>query len=282
MKNFGLLNLKGKNTEDSNLKVFNITVQGASHVEQNKVCQDYSVSYSDEHCSLVIVADGHGADECFRSDIGSKFAVEVAKSVLLKIRKSEFIDELVIRRAKEDIISKWNEKVSEHFKKHPFTTSEVELFKESLEKFKIAYGSTLLGVIKTKTFCLGLQVGDGKCVIVSGNGNGNGEEYSQPMPKDENCFLNETTSLCDDKPINSFRHFYITDLPNAVFIGTDGVDGCFSNNDQLNKLYETIIYSFKNTEFDVAISELEEYLPRLSQKGSKDDISIGAIIKLDS
>ncbi len=211
--------------------------------------------------------------------------MEIAKNVLLKMIKyidlktlisdsnvvNEFID-----KCKEDIVYLWNEKVFNHFSANMFSSSEVELLSKKSARYTVAYGTTLVAVIQTESFCLGLQIGDGECVTINEDG-----ECSQPFPSDERCFLNETTSLCDEKPIESFRHFFIKaveDFPCGIFIGSDGVDGCFSNEEQLYKLYKTMLYSFGTAEFEEAVSELKEYLPRLSQKGSKDDISIAAII----
>ncbi len=270
------------NSKSNDLQVFNITVQGASHVDQSKVCQDASLSYVDEKCAIAIVCDGHGTDECFRSDIGSQIASEIAKEVLIEIvdevEKTNDITHLILR-CKEDIVKKWSEEVFKHFTENMFTSEEVELLAEKSARYTVAYGSTLVAIMQTKNYCLGLQIGDGKCVFIDANG-----ECRQPFPNDERCFLNETTSLCDEKALESFRHIFMTDVNNlpsaicAIFVGTDGVDGCFSNEEQLNKLYKTVLYSFGTTEFKKAVDELEEYLPRLSQKGSKDDISIAAII----
>ncbi len=269
------------NSVSSALKVFNITVQGASHVEQNKVCQDASLSYLDEKCAIAIVCDGHGTDECFRSDIGSKIAIEVAKNVLVgvvdEVSKTSDINGL-INKCKEDIVSKWREEVFSHFSANLFTSEEIDLLAKKSARYPVAYGSTLIAIMQTQTHCFGLQIGDGKCVVISEDG-----ECEQPFPVDERCFLNETTSLCDEKVLESFRHVVIENdnLSCAIFLGTDGVDGCFSNKEQLNKLYKTVLYSFGTSEFKSAVDELKEYLPRLSQKGSKDDISIAAIIDFD-
>lgn len=71
-------------------------------------------------------------------------------------------------------------------------------------------------------------------------------------------------------------------MPVAVFVGSDGIDDCFNNDRQLNTLYRTILYSFATSEFDDAVAELEDYLPRLSAKGSGDDVSIAGILDFDS
>ena len=60
--------------------VFNISILGASHVKDNKPCQDYSVAWQSEEDGAVvlIVCDGHGSDTYVRSDVGSRLAGEIA------------------------------------------------------------------------------------------------------------------------------------------------------------------------------------------------------------
>ena len=120
------------------------------------------------------------------------------------------------------------------------------------------------------------NIGDGKCVAVSPE-----SKFVQPIPWDEKCFLNATTSICDSDALERFRYFYSAKLPAAVFVGSDGIDDCFSSNEQLNNLYKTVLYSFATTEFEEAILDLKDYLPRLSAKGSGDDVSVSAVIDLD-
>ena len=68
----------------------------------------------------------------------------------------------------------------------------------------------------------------------------------------------------------------------AVFVGSDGIDDCFNNNEQLYNLYKTVLYSFVTTDFKEACEGLADYLPRLSAKGSGDDVSIAALLDMDS
>ena len=126
------------------------------------------------------------------------------------------------------------------------------------------------------SYWFGLHIGDGKCVAVNPAG-----EFKQPIPWDPKCFLNATTSICDSDARDRCRHFYSEKLPAAVFVGSDGIDDCFKNNEQLHNLYKTVLYSFATTDFDEAYEGLKDYLPRLSSKGSGDDVSIAAILDLD-
>jgi len=273
-----------------NAKSFNLTAQGASHIKKNKECQDASLSYQDENCAIAVVCDGHGGDDYVRSAIGSKFASAIAKKniqkFLLGMDKEKFFlnpdNQLKILEA--SIISHWNESVSDYHSKHPFDEAELIVVSEKakkryLEDGKIwsAYGTTLIAVAMNEDYWFAIHIGDGKCVAINHAG-----EFKQPIPWDPKCFLNATTSICDSDAIDNFRHFYSDKLPAAVFVGSDGIDDCFNNNEQLYNLYKTVLYSFATTDFKEACEGLADYLPRLSAKGSGDDVSIAALLDMDS
>ena len=273
-----------------NAKSFNLTAQGASHIKKNKECQDASLSYQDENCAIAVVCDGHGGDDYVRSAIGSKFASAIAKKniqkFLLGMDKEKFFlnPDKQLKILEASIISHWNESVSDYHSKHPF--DEVELIvvsekakKRYLEDGKIwsAYGTTLIAVAMNEDYWFAIHIGDGKCVAINHAG-----EFKQPIPWDPKCFLNATTSICDSDAIDNFRHFYSDKLPAAVFVGSDGIDDCFNNNEQLYNLYKTVLYSFATTDFKEACEGLADYLPRLSAKGSGDDVSIAALLDMDS
>lgn len=272
-----------------NVKSFNLSVQGASHIKKNKECQDASESYFDENVAVAIVCDGHGGNDYIRSATGSKYAATVAlnniKNFLENITKEKFFEnpDKLLKDLESSIINDWNELIYSHFEENPFTELELSDISEKarkkyMEKERIenAYGTTLIATAWTKEYWFGIHIGDGKCVELNSK-----EEFTQPIPWDQKCFLNSTTSICDSDALNNFRHFYSEELPIAVFIGSDGIDDCFNSDEQLNNLYKTILYSFGTTDFNEAIDGLLDYLPRLSAKGSADDISLAAILNLD-
>ena len=273
-----------------NAKSFNLTAQGASHIKKNKECQDASLSYQDENCAIAVVCDGHGGDDYVRSAIGSKFASAIAKKniqkFLLGMDKEKFFlnPDKQLKILEASIISHWNESVSDYHSKHPFDEAELIVVSEKakkryLEDGKIwsAYGTTLIAVAMNEDYWFAIHIGDGKCVAINHAG-----EFKQPIPWDPKCFLNATTSICDSDAIDNFRHFYSDKLPAAVFVGSDGIDDCFNNNEQLYNLYKTVLYSFATTDFKEACEGLADYLPRLSAKGSGDDVSIAALLDMDS
>lgn len=269
-------------------KSFHLSVQGASHIKKNKVCQDYSLSYQDDQCVIVIVCDGHGGDDYVRSNIGSALGCGVAekniKKFILGSDKSKFFSDpdKLLKNLEASIINGWNEAIHDYHKEHPFREEELSIVSEKARrkygdgKIESAYGTTMIAVAMNCDYWFGVHIGDGKCVAVNRDG-----EFQQPIPWDEKCFLNATTSICDLDAIQRFRHFYSEKLPAAVFVGSDGVDDCFSNNEQFYHLYKTILYSFATTDFKEAYDGLADYLPRLSAKGSGDDVSVAALLDMD-
>lgn len=273
-----------------NKKVFHLSVRGASHEMSNKPLQDASADYEDDCCMIAVVCDGHGGDDYIRSDKGSGKGCDIAKKYIkefiLGMEKNKFFSDPdgYLRHLEASIINGWNEAVKEDCSKTPFSEEELRMVSDkAYRKYKGgeiegAYGTTMIAVAADliQDYWFGIQIGDGKCVDISSEGT-----FSQPIPWDSKCFLNQTTSMCDSDAIGRFRHYYSDKLPAAVFIGSDGIDDCFRDDEQLYQLYKVVLYSFASTDFEEARAQLEDYLHRLSAKGSRDDVSIAAIMDLD-
>jgi hypothetical protein len=220
--------------------------------------------------AIAVVADGHGAEEHFRSDRGSRFAVEAA---LQCIRKFTAIENNVlpdpsasIKTLEKSIIAAWHKKVADDVKSDKI---DGDIFSP--------YGTTLIAAAITIHYCLAIQIGDGKCVFIDKN-----HMALQPIPWDDRCFLNRTTSLCDDDSLSLFRHFYSEVLPLAVFMGSDGIDDSFpvrGNEEHLAGFYQKIYKNFIREGIKKGEKELREMLPLFTQKGSGDDVSIAGTIR---
>lgn len=269
-------------------RAFNLTAVGASHIKKGMACQDCSQSRENPDCRILVVCDGHGGADYFRSDRGSKLAAvafmdcmensdliaALSAAATEKQRKSR-MEQLI-----KSIIARWNSLVEQDMRQHPFDEDELSGVSEKArrryeagERLQAAYGTTLIGAVLAEDFWLGLQIGDGKCVAVSENG-----EFTQPIPWDEECFLNVTTSLCDENAAKEFRFCFSRTLPAAVFIGSDGIDDCFAGDERLYDFYRVTLKSFAQLDCASALSQLESYLPELSAKGSGDDMSVGILI----
>lgn len=296
---------------NKNIIVFNKTCIGSNHIKNNKVCEDASLSYSEDKLLFIsqdlricVVADGHGSDDYPRTDKGSKFATEsVLECVKLFVKdcsyetlKSDKKNENLSVLTKS-ILSLWYEKVIEDYNGKSFTEEELAKVsekyknkylsvKKSIDKTNIedeqyvgtiakAYGTTIVAFFETDKYCVGLQIGDGKCVAIDNDCN-----FFEPIPWDEQCQLNITTSLCDSNAVDEFRYYFSERLPLAVFCGCDGIDDSYSSIEQVYALYGSILKIFNEYGVEKGISEVEEYLPVLSKKGSGDDVSIAGIIDM--
>jgi hypothetical protein len=258
--------------------------------------------------SIAVVADGHGSDNCFRSEHGSRFASESAlrgiRDFLTEKNKTqvdysdtrEFDKEL--RALVKNIVWSWHKKVIDQYPEVPVTDEEMrdldvaeKYRKRYLEQRELhhAYGSTLIAAAVTQNCWFGFHIGDGKCTALYQDG-----EFYQPIPWDERCYLNVTTSICDDDAPETARIYYCPrtdrELPVAVFVNSDGVDDTYPINDNekhLAKFYRTIVMNFaeeavkdSKTGWQNGVDQVRDFLPVLTQKGSGDDVSIAGFIDL--
>jgi len=290
-----------------NYHSFSHSTCGASHKKSDLVCQDASLDNekdNDERMSIAIVADGHGSPQYFRSNIGSEKATEVALNGIREfinqnpVEPASFTDgdgEKLLAGLARNIIATWFSEVEEDEKNHPLKNDEkINLIEDKYKNrylndpnrqyFYHVYGTTLIAVAITDNYWFGLHIGDGKCVVLFDDGN-----WEQPIPWDDKCFLNSTTSICDDDAISEFRFWYGPTAkggpkPIAMFIGSDGVDDTYpihDNEKYLKYLYRSIVLSFAKEGFESTSSQIKALIQKLAEQGSQDDVSIAGIIKSD-
>lgn len=287
----------------TSMRAFSSCQQGASHLRSGKVCQDAAYARYEEgdRYAVAIVSDGHGGVNYFRSDRGSRFAIEATRKAIsrfmvnfednrkgnLAMESLQCAPERYMKQLEQNIVYEWRELlVKQDYKAHPFTDAEIDLMSEDARKksyadadaaFIKAYGATLIAVVVYPgKFWFGLHVGDGKCVAFDAEG-----QPSQPIPWDERCFLNVTTSLCDARPLESFRHcIHFNRFPSAIFVGSDGIDDSFATDTDLYGFYEEVARTFREKTYEEAKEEVDKFLPVLSEKGSGDDVSVSGVINV--
>jgi len=309
---------------------------GITHTKKSPPlpCQDNSGCYDDENLNLVVVADGHGDSSCFRSDLGSKFAVDSAiegikafvefkniKELFMngELPSKNVFDKLIREKLLNNIVGSWITKVHEHFSENPFSdddiqkcdsekyrnryTDAVALFKEKKELSQYvtkAYGSSLIGAAITPDYWFGFHIGDGRWTCLYKGGRGD-----QHVPWDKRCFLNVTTSICDDDILtrseedkegagvrlySSFRrdeNGNAVEAPVGFFICSDGIDDNYSadekeNREELCRLYRNISLAYVDAGYDDACEQVKKLINvRWANAGKGDDTSIGIIINTD-
>lgn len=277
-------------------RAYNSTSIGASHIFSGRVCQDCSASVSNERYKLAVVSDGHGSGDFFRSDRGSRFAVECFCKCADEAfgAESGYADELaqcddekiydLIKCFMSKVVEDWNKLVENDLSGEPFSDEELanvtdhaRAHYENGKDLHSAYGATLIGAIITDSYWFGIHIGDGKCVSFSRDG-----EASEPIPWDEMCYNNVTTSICSPSAVSEFRYFFSRELPAAVFLGSDGIDDSFASPKYHHDFYRLVLSTFATEDEEQACAELNEYLPELSAQGSGDDMSIAYIVDIDA
>lgn len=287
------------------------TCQGESHKATNKPCQDFSQAESKDAYAVAVVSDGHGGARYFRSDKGSELAVRCAKKAIAKfvretsntqLFKGKILTQIRINPEKSDnkvytalswlvssIIRQWNSEILNDAQTRSITEWEqqhveqkyLDEFTNSLSGEEGAlekiYGCTLMAYVMTEEYWFAFQIGDGKMVFF--NLGDQGIEDNQFIPWDDKCFLNRTTSICDSDAASEFRFAYCGDgsFPEAVFLGSDGIDDTYGDGDKLTDFYIRIYKEIATSSPKQVKKTLASDLPIISKMGSQDDMSIACI-----
>lgn len=258
-------------------KGYSLSVRGASHEDAGEACQDSTRVYMSDSLAVAAVSDGHGSEKHFRSAAGSEMATRVAiRSICDFYERNGGLNELfesrpdnAARRIAANIICGWNNEIAAHMRFSPLNERELAV----CEKFggianEIMYGATLIVAAATEGGCFGLQIGDGSFIAL------NGEEMLMPMPEDSKLLGNLTTSLCDSDAISGFRYFYRSGGFSGVMLSSDGLISSFCSERDFLSFGRRVIgaVAADNT------ASLAEHLKTRSRNGSRDDISVAAIV----
>lgn len=292
---------------------FNSSCLGESHKASDKPCQDYSMFESHGSYAMAVVSDGHGGEHYFRSNVGSKLAVKCTQKSIERFLKESKIQKLFtdspfeqfginlkekdlknqrykfLKWLTSSIIAQWQRKIRKHAINTPLTDWELnhvapEYLKEFNDKvhkedgsFEKIYGCTLIVYVQTEKFWFAFQIGDGKAVFF--NCTNGSIVVSQPIPWDERCFLNKTTSICDSEAAQEFRYCCcgMGQFPEAVFLGSDGIDDTYGDGDKLTDFYIRVYKEMASNNESIAKKVLDEDLPIISKYGSKDDMSVACV-----
>lgn len=245
---------------------------------------------------MAAVADGHGSPWYLRTDIGSQLCVQSAAECIdeflcnldnaEEILSSDKERSIVFSQLWRSIVSHWHEATESHFLENPFSEDEFSRIPEKksyyLERYKngdylSAYGTTLILAVVTEKFAFIMQIGDGKCVVI-----GDDAEAWTPVPDDARCYDGVTTSMCQDDAVLSMRYCYFghEEIPPAIFLGSDGIDDSYGNDELLCTFYRGLALTMVQSGSEEGKRQLAEFLPKMTEKGSGDDVSCAGIINL--
>lgn len=259
-----------------------------------------------DYCAAIIsVADGHGSPAYFRSQKGSDRAVanagwamkQFSENVLENLLKEkDYVSDDYIKSFMRTFSKIWKKQIISDLSSHKITKEEIYILKNedihAAKKYLTAlaendyesllpiYGTTVCSaMVIPKVGFFAMQLGDGNISVKFKD-----EPFLTVIAEDKNCFLNQTTSLCDRDSQSEIRFFASQRIPECVFCCTDGFENSFKDETQLMGVYEKVYELFKSYPGDImnkknlALEELNDWLPKLSKKGSGDDISLAGII----
>ena len=283
-------------------RVIGKSVQGVAHKRADGLPNQDAIDWLPESGTglplVLAVSDGHGSAKCFRSDVGARLAVEMAKKVIQELLESlpEAPSRSLDKRWAEEnlpreIVRRWEDAVADHLSSRPLTSAELDRIdaKEGASKRRqvvsapvlLGYGATILAVLVVESFIIYLQLGDGDIVTVSETG----EVTRPPFPADERLFANETTSLCSRDAWRDFRsHFPVISgsPPALILVSTDGYANSFRDEAEFLKVGSEIWEMICSHGLDKVDECMETWLSETSKKGSGDDITLGIICRTDA
>jgi len=285
------------------------SVQGSSHLKSQLPNQDAidwilgTLPQDHEGPPVILaVSDGHGSAKSFRSDRGSKFAVEstikVLKDFFLGNQAENNVNIATLKDITQNLLPKlisdeWIKQVQSDLHKEPISQKEKEVLLEksdqgALESIEnnplLVYGATLLATLVTELYIVYIQLGDGDIFTVDASGHSN-----RPLPKDERLIANETTSLCSPKAWNEFNihvDWFLEkstkELPVLIFLSTDGYSNSFLTDDEFFKIGKDYLEIIRDKGIYNLERQLKDFLEQTSEKGSGDDITLGIIKRIES
>ena len=261
-----------------------ITCIGYSHIKAGTVCQDSSLCRQAQNYRLIAVSDGHGSASFPRSDRGSRLACSIVNDVCEEFFTGALPEdrEQAARALCQEILCRWTKAVYEDHCAEPFDDATLETVPEKYRehyrcgtRIEHAYGATLIAVMETPAGVLAIRCGDGECVMIDPKGT-----LSRPIPWNEKCDVNVTTSLCDNHAIEEFRWVWLDEKPAAIWISTDGLDNSYPIAAELDEFYAKLSLAALEENCDYVRQELENFLPVLTQRCSQDDISVAALMNV--
>ena len=259
------------------------SVLGASHIRQGLPNQDACIQNSSQTQQLPVimaVADGHGSKKCFRSERGSRLAVEQALAVMQDFISSQPKRGSVLKQAEEilseRLVQQWRRVVYDDVRKYPFSADEQLLLPSNQEPY-LAYGSTLLVAVITDDFVLLMQLGDGDILQVQPDGT-----VQRPIAVDATLIANETTSLCTNNAWRQFRcsvQAMPSDAPMLWLLATDGYANSFANTASFEQVGTDLLAMIQEAGFAAVSQQLPDWLQVASQQGSGDDVTVALAYK---
>lgn len=262
--------------------IFGKSVKGASHIRSGMPCQDsFRIEEISPDLSIIAVADGHGSDKSPKSKNGSTIAVNVFCSVMNNYLQNyaDSLDDLVTYlnrdgelKFAQEICEEWQRRVRESYYK---SKEEKPVDEDGNVRWKDVYrlyGTTLLGLLITKTFIFAFQIGDGDIILVD-------KETISPVVETEKILGTETHSLSKTDAWRSAvtavrRRNVELETPYLYMLSTDGFVNSYVSEEDHQKTCRDYYDMIAEHGFDAVCGNLGKWLEETSELGCGDDITL--------
>ena len=247
------------------------SARGASHILRNKPNQDARGGWVCGQWTMIAVSDGHGSDPHFRSDRGSRFAVEAAREAFTALSADGAASVADLDRLHAGlaalparIVSSWRKAVASDIQSDPDP-------KLSVSDPHVAYGATCIAAAFGPGVSVFTQIGDGDLLAAPPGG-----DLMKPLPDDEGLEGEQTYSLCHANAVSHFRtklfgapHPLAT--PGFAMVSSDGLSKSFAEDSQFFDVARHWRSLVQENGMEATCADLESWLARCSEKGSGDD-----------
>ena len=262
--------------------VFGRSVQGASHIRSETECQDsYKRTICDDGTIILSVADGHGSKACPYSRTGSRIAVNVFCSILKNLYDGyagnteqllTYLNREGDTRISKAIDAEWKKRVIEAHRKNKREISVLENGMDDLSGIYKQYGTTLLGLLITKSFVFAFQLGDGDICYTNADG-------VEMVIEPDKILGVETHSLSREnaweKAITIVRRISIEDTLPAMFtLSTDGFANSYKNENEFRTTLNDYLAMINEHGVKTIVDNLPAWLSETSSMGCGDDITV--------
>lgn len=268
-------------------RVLAATERGASHEAANMPNQDAEQSTRleglGEGAVVAAVSDGHGNRRHFRSDRGSRLAVDVACQCsedladrLEALDDADSIHRFAATTLAPTILGRWISSVDADVERDPISIGGASLEEPTSDAPVIAYGSTLVMAVAWERWVLLAQIGDGDVVAL-------GSKVWSPVPEDPTLDGLRTTSLCQPNALGAFRFAVIDrsacDLT-GLLLATDGFANAQAADPWEPAVGADIVEMIRTRGVDWVGEQLPEWVARCaSSEGSADDTTVVLLVE---
>jgi len=240
-------------------KAIGKAVQGTSHLQSNKLCEDalaYTVVTSPLNGEVLVccVADGAGSAK-YAAEASSLVTSKTVDYLSKQITNSNELTEADIMSVAEQLYDELNELAAQH--------------NEPLNEFSC----TFLGCVLFNTKSLFFQVGDG--AIIRDDGNNNFVAVWWPQNGE---YSNTTSFLIDDDNFSQLKITVVEDSIQEVALFTDGLQMLTLNNESLSVhqpfftgMFKWLRMATKEEDITILNRKLGEYLDSDTINSRTDD-----------